>query len=854
MKDMFEAMLGKTHESQENPQFVNGDEVINEYGEKRTVLRQDGVQVFVIEESNAWYLSSKLTKLNESPDQFKSDEDIAKEFDNFKILKIDVKPSGNSGMIEIDFPNGQEHVGGGTNLVTDSWIKYEHNGKIAFDNWYPENVYLQLVSAINDKLNPLSNKEGVVESKLNEAPDTEMKSDDELAKEKDINSPEGDMNEPSGIPGGDKTGKEPEEPVIDPKDVKDIPASGQEKEAFGSKGTEDFFTLVTFYTPDGKVDNYQVLDGTDATVWDAKENEIDVSDIKAVVREASVKLGITQVDFNIVDKHLMPEPEVEEKEDNTEEIEKETEQTQDTSTKQVNQEQAAPDTNESVVEEGYAENQQKKIAIDTLRHPDKSILSGPTVAEAEKTLKEKFGYTDEQIKKLKESKIKEYKCNNCHKEEAEQKGLCSKCLKIKQKQEESKLSKNKMITTLKEAKVNEEIPAPTKNNGYVCFYKGKRFEVYADTSYEAQQKCAKENGIKKAYDINVVLAEKGGKQVTHVATESKGNFTTGAQRYNKKMDSIWAKAKADGAFSDENLAMAKEHEEVKETKIQLFADGKYLSTTTKYKTVKDAVASVQGKDELEVAGRNLTGKENPANTKGKKITGRIINEEVTPEEAQFGVNFQRFRNSASRELKNTFKILEDNNYHTVNSYMIAIFLNALEKGASPKQAEIAAKEYLNTQEGLPTKMFNDSIKKDDNMKETVREDVNDMEAPVGEETPVTAEEHSALDCIHNVVKFDTLTVEELQELVDFLTDLKTEKESEVEGTEDTEELPETDVIEPTVAEGKVPVNPNEVDTKDGKYQQQLTESDKIFHIDLSEARSTNEFQALLSETRKVIGS
>lgn len=54
-------------------------------------------------------------------------------------------------------------------------------------------------------------------------------------------------------------------------------------------------------------------------------------------------------------------------------------------------------------------------------------------------------------------------------------------------------------------------------NGYVCFYRGKRFEVYADTTYQAQTKVAQQNKIKKQYEITVVLAEKNGEQVTHIA-------------------------------------------------------------------------------------------------------------------------------------------------------------------------------------------------------------------------------------------------------------------------------------------------------------------------------------------------
>ena len=52
-------------------------------------------------------------------------------------------------------------------------------------------------------------------------------------------------------------------------------------------------------------------------------------------------------------------------------------------------------------------------------------------------------------------------------------------------------------------------------NGYVCFYKGKRFEVVASSSYGAQKKCAEIHEIKKGADITVVLVEKDGEQVTH---------------------------------------------------------------------------------------------------------------------------------------------------------------------------------------------------------------------------------------------------------------------------------------------------------------------------------------------------
>jgi hypothetical protein len=53
-------------------------------------------------------------------------------------------------------------------------------------------------------------------------------------------------------------------------------------------------------------------------------------------------------------------------------------------------------------------------------------------------------------------------------------------------------------------------------NGYICLHKGKKYEVYAESTYAAQQKCARENKIKKSYEISVYLAEKKGEQITHI--------------------------------------------------------------------------------------------------------------------------------------------------------------------------------------------------------------------------------------------------------------------------------------------------------------------------------------------------
>ncbi len=52
-------------------------------------------------------------------------------------------------------------------------------------------------------------------------------------------------------------------------------------------------------------------------------------------------------------------------------------------------------------------------------------------------------------------------------------------------------------------------------NGYIAFYRGKRHEVHADSSYQAQQKAAQHFKAKKSYEVTVVLAEKDGQQVVH---------------------------------------------------------------------------------------------------------------------------------------------------------------------------------------------------------------------------------------------------------------------------------------------------------------------------------------------------
>lgn len=56
-------------------------------------------------------------------------------------------------------------------------------------------------------------------------------------------------------------------------------------------------------------------------------------------------------------------------------------------------------------------------------------------------------------------------------------------------------------------------------NGYVCFYNGKRVEVYANTTLEALDKAMEQFKPPKSkrHMVSVVLAEKGGESVVHTA-------------------------------------------------------------------------------------------------------------------------------------------------------------------------------------------------------------------------------------------------------------------------------------------------------------------------------------------------
>lgn len=52
-------------------------------------------------------------------------------------------------------------------------------------------------------------------------------------------------------------------------------------------------------------------------------------------------------------------------------------------------------------------------------------------------------------------------------------------------------------------------------NGYIAYYKNKKIEIYADSSYAAQKKAAEIFKAKKSWEVDVYLCEKDGKQIIH---------------------------------------------------------------------------------------------------------------------------------------------------------------------------------------------------------------------------------------------------------------------------------------------------------------------------------------------------
>jgi len=89
---------------------------------------------------------SFITKFKIFEERYLSDDEIEASYDDFEIVSFSVDSlsdrGGASGWISIEFPYDEENDY--AESKTDHWIKYDSGPTIAFDNWYPEKMNIQL--------------------------------------------------------------------------------------------------------------------------------------------------------------------------------------------------------------------------------------------------------------------------------------------------------------------------------------------------------------------------------------------------------------------------------------------------------------------------------------------------------------------------------------------------------------------------------------------------------------------------------------------------------------------------------------------------------------------------------------
>ena len=96
-------------------------------------------------------------------EQWKSDEDISAEFEDFTIEQFDFEtrnkdymysPNTFEGTVFWNFPSGDESVGGGAETTTEDFVYNIDNGSFKYvcNNWYPAKTYEQMVNMIKTKL------------------------------------------------------------------------------------------------------------------------------------------------------------------------------------------------------------------------------------------------------------------------------------------------------------------------------------------------------------------------------------------------------------------------------------------------------------------------------------------------------------------------------------------------------------------------------------------------------------------------------------------------------------------------------------------------------------------------------
>lgn len=89
-----------------------------------------------------------------------SDEKIKAQYEGFRAEITEIHQGWKdsySGTIEIEFPNA-DHPDFNSSIV-DNFISYDRDGsRIAFDNWFPEEVYKKLCEMIRHKANEVFGK------------------------------------------------------------------------------------------------------------------------------------------------------------------------------------------------------------------------------------------------------------------------------------------------------------------------------------------------------------------------------------------------------------------------------------------------------------------------------------------------------------------------------------------------------------------------------------------------------------------------------------------------------------------------------------------------------------------------
>jgi len=155
-------------------------------------------------------------------------------------------------------------------------------------------------------------------------------------------------------------------------------------------------------------------------------------------------------------------------------------------------------------------------------------------------------------------------------------------------------------------------------NGYIAFYKGKKMEVHADTSLEARDIAAEKFRARRPYDVTVVLAEKGGKQVTHDPL-----FASSGVRADFDADEI-GDLEPDGAlendaeevYMDDNFTEQEfdELSDKQESGKLPYADAGEMKVGGGHKTYKDYVSDWKKmKQPVKVKGKMLTKEQWEAN-------------------------------------------------------------------------------------------------------------------------------------------------------------------------------------------------------------------------------------------------